>query len=55
MRYISDTSTYHTLTDTEPTTPEIPRCSRLLSLATVSALSPWDLAVTISRLEVKQG
>ena len=35
----------------DSSTPEVPRCSRLLSLAAVSYYSPWDLAVTCSRLE----
>ena len=39
----------------DSSTPEVPRCSRLLSLAAVSYLSPWDLVVTCSRLEPAMG
>ncbi|XP_064402948.1 uncharacterized protein LOC135348605 isoform X2 [Halichondria panicea] len=35
--------------------PVVPRCSRLLSLSLVSGHTPWDLAVTCSRLEQEQG
>ena len=39
----------------DPNASEAPRCSRLLSLAVVSSLSPWDIAVSCSRLQVLQG
>jgi hypothetical protein len=31
--------------------PEVPRCSRLLSLATVTQQSPWDLVVMLARVD----
>lgn len=34
---------------------EVSRISRLLSLAVVSSLSPWDLAVASARLQVQLG
>ena len=39
----------------DPTVPVLPRCGRLLSMATVAAHFPWDWAVVCGRLEAKQG
>lgn len=39
----------------DASTPEVPRLSRLLSVAAVGSLSPWDLILTACRMEPKQG
>ena len=41
----------HPASPADSTVPELPRCSRLLSLATVTQQSPWDLVATFARLE----
>ena len=42
--------TLHTHT-TDSAAPEVSRCSRLLSLATVTQQSPWDLVVMLARVD----
>ena len=39
----------HSHTDSAP--PEVSRCSRLLSLATITQQSPWDLVAMLARVD----